>query len=429
MDRETEKPRGKRQNQGRAKNASTKHDQGIVLRWHVQGGDPKKKRPGQREGRAFFLAFNPIEGWSVGGYLGAGEREEEIIPFLRWIREMIDVDPEYITIDFDDAWESSVKIVFPDATIIICTFHAVQLLTRGMLKEFNRLQKENNTVFIKECGLARKASIAIDKGKFLASNFHFSQQFCATWLAFYQKISAFDEVNTALSFTKLLSTIRGKMKTWHPEAAALFEQKIMAKLPKQGITPKSMKYIKNELKQKWRAVLREFRDDRKKKMHEFAEAKYLLLKKPKNMAGWETEHLDTFLRNNTWAIPYRNTILQFYTLIDDPPSESPALDFLDTLVRPDSHDMLKSAVNTLKEKKDYIFNFVKAWKMHPKWKNIRAFKTNPEPKMKGIKNVSRVQYGFRSDESTRYKLEKYLNCPVMISQTVLNENYRDMTLN
>nr|MDO8083732.1 hypothetical protein [Candidatus Sigynarchaeum springense]MDO8087067.1 hypothetical protein [Candidatus Sigynarchaeum springense]MDO8087256.1 hypothetical protein [Candidatus Sigynarchaeum springense]MDO8088281.1 hypothetical protein [Candidatus Sigynarchaeum springense]MDO8088421.1 hypothetical protein [Candidatus Sigynarchaeum springense] len=73
-------------------------------------------------------------------------------------------------------------------------------------------------------------------------------------------------------------------------------------------------------------------------------------------------------------------------------------------------------------KKEYVFNFVKAWKAHPKWKSIRAFKVSPEPTMKKINAISRTQYGFRLDESARYKLEQHLKCPVMVSQSVLKDN-------
>lgn len=100
--------------------------------------------------------------------MGIGERKEEAIPFLTWIKSLLGKDPEYIPFDFDDTWEISVKIVFPDSSIIICTFHATQLLTRGLLKEFNRLQKENNTAFIKECGMVRKISLTIDHGETMA---------------------------------------------------------------------------------------------------------------------------------------------------------------------------------------------------------------------------------------------------------------------
>jgi hypothetical protein len=357
--------------------------------------------------------------------LGIGERKEEAIPFLTWIKSLLGKDPEYITFDFDDTWEISVKIVFPDSTIIICTFHATQLLTRGLLKEFNRLQKENNTAFIKGCGMARKISLAIDHGEAVAATPVFTQGFCARWMAFYKEIVVLCTLDEAGSFSDSYTALLVAIKSWDPAVAAIFEKNLASKLPKQGFTTKGMKNFKSELKKKWRAILRDNRGEREEKKHEFAKVKYLLLKKPKNLEQWETEQLATFLRDNTWAKPYRDMLLQFYTMLDDPPSDNPSLDFLDGLVRKESHEDLKSAVNTLKAKKEYVFNFVKAWKAHPKWKKIRAFKVNPESTMKKVNTLSRVQYGFRLDESARYKIEQYLKCPVMVSQSVLKDREED----
>nr|MDO8087048.1 hypothetical protein [Candidatus Sigynarchaeum springense] len=354
--------------------------------------------------------------------MGVGERKEEAIPFLTWIKGLLGKDPEYVTFDFDDTWELSVKIVFPDSIIIICTFHVTQLLTRGLLKEFNRLQKENNTSFIKECTIARKISLAIDHGETMAAMPVFKQFFCAEWFKFYNHIVAICTLDDAGSFTNSYMALLVAMKSWNPTAAALFEKNLAPKWPKQGFTMKGMKNFKSELKKKWRVVLRDIRGDREEKKHEFAKVKYLLLKKPVNLEQWETELLIPFLRDNTWARSYRDTLLQFYTMLDDPPSENPSLEFLDKLVCKESHKDLKSAVNTLKAKKEYVFNFVKAWKAHPKWKSIRAFKVSPEPTMKKINAISRTQYGFRLDESARYKLEQHLKCPVMVSQSVLKDN-------
>ena len=233
-------------------------------------------------------------------------------------------------------------------------------------------------------------------------------------------------LDDAGSFSDSYTTLFIVIKSWNPTVAAIFEKNLASKLPKQGFTTKNMENFKFEVRKKWRAVLRDIRGDREEKKHEFAKVKYLLLKKPKKLEQWATEQLTTFLRDNPWAKPYRDTLLQFYAILEDPPSDNPSLDFLDKLVSKESHKDLKSAVNTLKAKKEYVFNFVKAWKAHPKWKKIRAFKVNPEPTLKKVNTLSRVQYGFRLDESARYKIEQNLICPVMISQSALKVKEGDI---
>jgi hypothetical protein len=182
-----------------------------------------------------------------------------------------------------------------------------------------------------------------------------------------------------------------------------------------------MKYFKARMRTKWRGILRDRRGTQEEQKHAFAETKYLLLKKPENMKEWEVEKLSTFLKENTWAEQYRMTLLQFYKLFDDSSCEDPSLDFLDAIVNKDSCDELKNAVATLKAKKKHVFNYIKALKKHPEWKSFPSFKLNPEPYMKRANDLKRVQYGLRSDENAAYKLAQFLRCPVMQSQSVLND--------
>jgi hypothetical protein len=330
--------------------------------------------------------------------------------------------------DFDDTWFVAVMVVFPNAMIIICTFHAIQLLTRGLLKELNHLQRKMNTIFIKECGIVRKASIALEKEKTMAALPVLTQDFIVQWWYFYQEIHAISRSGDARSFTSKYSALLTSIQAWDPAVADKCKQELCSRISSSGFNKRNMKYFKAALKTKWRGVLRDFREAREEKKQEFADAKYLLLKKPKNLAKWETEKLDTFLKNNAWARTYRTTLLQFYQLFDDSSSENPSLDFLDAIVNKESRDELKSAVETLKGKKQYIFNYVKALKMHPAWKEFPGFKSNPEPFMKRVNDLSRGQYGLRSDENAAYKLDQFLGCPVMQSQSVLNDKGGDTSI-
>jgi hypothetical protein len=66
--------------------------------------------------------------------------------------------------------------------------------------------------------------------------------------------------------------------------------------------------------------------------------------------------------------------------------------------------------------------------MHPEWKDHPGFKSNPEPYMKRVNDLSRAQYGLRSDENAAYKLAQFLGCPVMQSQSVLNDIRGDTSI-
>ena len=354
--------------------------------------------------------------------MGVGERGDETTLFLTWLRDVLGLHPKYITIDFDDAWDVGVKAVFPNAIILRCTFHVVQLLTRGLVKEFNRLQKELNGNFIKECNEVRRISLAAEKGADIATKKPLAQDFCKRWLAFSQEIHQLQQECEPRAFTVSLDTTLTQIRAWNAEAFKLFQTKLDEKMPKGDFTIKGLAWFKPELGKKWRSMLTEIRQKREEKKSEFASTKYLLMKKPRNMEKWEEKELRAFLKENPWARPYRETIRRFYNLLDNPPDTTPSLDFLDNILHEDSHDYLKSAINTLKEKREQVFNFVKALKVHPKWKDSLMFKMNPEPTMKRINDLARVQYGLRSDNMASYKLEQYLKCPIFISPAVLADN-------
>ncbi len=354
--------------------------------------------------------------------MGIGERGDEATIFLTWLRDVLGLHPKYITIDFDDAWDVSIEAVFPDATILRCTFHVVQLLTRGLIKEFNRLQRELNGNFIKECNEARRLSLAAESGEGVTIKKPLAQDFCKRWLDFSQEILTLQQESEPHSFTVSLEAVLARIRAWNADAFERYTTKLDAKMPKGGFTAKGLVWFKPELGKRWRSMLTEIRQDWEEKKSEFANVKYLLMKKPKNLEKWEGRELRAFLKENPWVRPYRETIRRFYNLLDNPPDTTPSLDFLDNILHEDSHDWLKSAINTLKEKREQVFNFVKALKVHPKWKDTPMFKVNPEPTMKRINDLARAQYGLRSDGMASYKFEQYLKCPILISPAVLAEN-------
>ncbi len=375
-----------------------------------------------------MLAFDPFKRRAVGGILAAGEREGEISIFLAWLKTRLCRAPAYATVDFDDAWEAPLKAAFPGITILICTFHAVQLLTRGLLKEYNRLQRENNTAFIKQCAVARKWSAQRDKRAGVAPP-GLSDPFCRRWVTLYARILKACVGRDPAKFEGEYRALLRAMRRWDPVVTAQYETLLAPKFPKGEITRKGLVRLKADVRIKWRTILRDARFEREETKRQFAETKYLLLKRPENMSEWETKQVSAFLRTNAWAMVPRETLLRYYSLLDDPTGKDTSLDFLDALVAPESHDWLRSAVATLKAKRDNIFNFVKVWQAHPAWRGIRGFKVNPEHVMKKVNAIARAQYSFRSDESARFRLERALNCPVIISETILSERGGDQVNN
>ena len=377
-----------------------------------------------------MLAFNPIKGEPVGGSISAGERVEEIVPFLKWVKDILGgKDPEFVTIDFKEAWEVAVKLVFPHASIIICTFHATQLLTRGLLKEFNRLQRERNSTFIRECGAARAWALQCERGAEKAPPPTLTHPFCLGWAKFHAQIRLKFTGTGPETFAQAYRDFLASLKAWDAGTAARYEVDLAPKVPKRGFTAKGAACFQGEMEKKWRGILLDARQEREAKKRELASAKFLLLKRQENLSAKDAERLGKFLQANEWARVPRETLLRFYALLGDPEGKDTSLDFLDALVLLETHNWLKSAVGTLKAKKEYVFNFTQAWQAHPQWKDIRALKVNPEHVMKKVNAVARAQYGFRSAKSARFKLERALHCPVIISPQLPSETGNDLVLN
>lgn len=161
-----------------------------------------------------------------------------------------------------------------------------------------------NTIFIKECGIVRKASLALGKSQPVKPLPVLTQEFCVKWFDFYQEIIVVCSASDALSFMSGYHALIARMRAWNQAIASKFEQELDANLSSFGINKKNMEKLKKTLKTKWRSVLRDAREAREEKKRELADAKYLLLKKPVNLAKWENEKLDTFLKDNAWARTY-----------------------------------------------------------------------------------------------------------------------------
>jgi hypothetical protein len=153
----------------------------------------------------------------------------------------------------------------------------------------------------------------------------------------------------------------------------------------------------------------------------FARIKHILLKKPKNVMPWELEKMEDFFTTNAWARGVREVMVQFYTLLDDPLDKERSFSFLDALITEDCHERLKSAVETLKEKQEYVFNYLDAWSSKRAWNGIKSIKVNTEFINNRINSIMRTQFGFRSDENARYRIEQYLGCPIIYSRSFYKE--------
>lgn len=329
-------------------------------------------------------------------------------------------DPYFCTVDFKDAWAAAIRFVFPFALIIICHFHVVQLVVKALLSEFERLKQVKFSSIISECKNARKISLFKEKGEPVPDNPKFAHRFVSGWFQFQERIFNVCEAKKPAVFTTELEALFLTIQSWNQDIKEKFALSLETKKPKRGFTMKSMKYFKEELNKKWRGVLRSYRQVKEEEKHQFHHSKYLLLKKPCNLTSWEEETLGTYIKSNPWTLPYRAAIVRFYWALDDPWRYGTSLKFLRRIIMADSHPSLETALNTLDERHEEIFNFMRVVERYPELASKPGFRVNPEPSMRKVNNMARVQFGLRSDTSAVLRLGQLFGCPIMLSKTILD---------
>jgi len=70
----------------------------------------------------------------LAGALITGEKEEEVVFLLKELKQWLPKQVSFMTIDFSPHFQAGVDEIFLDAPLQKCVFHAIQLLTRGLLK-------------------------------------------------------------------------------------------------------------------------------------------------------------------------------------------------------------------------------------------------------------------------------------------------------
>jgi len=320
-----------------------------------------------------------------------GENEDEIVEFLIWFRNHVRKQPLYFKLDFKPGLDDAILRVFPKVKIIACTFHAVKLLVGGLAKELNRLQGVKHGIFIKECKKARKMSLKLDKGKKVDNNVVLTHETCRQWYKFYLQILGVCKEKDTVAFEMKYISIVGSIIEWNGIIGCKLKESLPIKAGKGEFTKRSITGVKKALKTKWRAILLDLRK--------------------------EMEEKNEFFTANAWPQEIRKIVIQFYELLDDPSGKAQSFSFLDALITVDCHEQLRSSIETLNTKHEYIFNYLDAWKYKRAWNDIKSIKVNAEFINKQINSIMRMQFGFRSDESARYRLEQFLKFLIIYSRS------------
>jgi len=374
-----------------------------------------------------LLATDSLHNKPIAGALVSSESQSETTFFLQTLKEWLPKPVKFMTIDFSSRIESGVKAVFPEVSIQKCIFHAIQLLLRGLIKEFTRVKNERYLGHIKEWNHLRRISISLEKNE--RSEPKLDLQFKDTtyaWKIYHDLKTCIikkspREIERKLSLYLLTPTFRN----WKGNLTFLHKYEDIFIKTKFKFSENSMKYVIPKIYKAWRGAIRELRLELETIKSQFNKIKYLILMNPKNMKPYHRKKLKKYLKIFPWLRSYRKIIVKFYYQFHLPLEKRSSFSFLTQLLSENSHPWLKSAISTLIENQEQIFQFKQIYVSNPKIKNVKSIKVVNEPINKALHQLFQTQNGMRTLENIRMRVSHRLKCPIFISpDTIERFNYQ-----
>jgi len=361
-----------------------------------------------------LLATDNITRRNLACYLGRGENEPEITAFLIILRDDLALNPAFIIVDYKPAWELALQKIFPNAIIIRCGFHTVQLVNRGILKELNQISRRRFKAVIKETRkLYQAIKQQIQQGE--AIDFKCKNTIVSQFHYFYNLVAELFKTEQLNRFETCLSVTFEKLVQHGTSFSKQLREELLDRLPKKGLTEKNLKYYRQKVKGALSLVIRQFRRQVEQEYKAFNKVKFVLFKRPENLSSYESEFLAKYLKQYSEFCKYRNLSMRISNIYHDPPDKLTPSIIEDIELWVGAHSELEHAIKTLKKNVEKIFNFLPLYSKKKYKKYAKISRVSPEPQMRKIKDLYRKKFGFRTIETTQLLLENQLNCPVFVN--------------
>jgi hypothetical protein len=352
-----------------------------------------------------------------------GENEEETTYLLKELKKWLPSGVNFMTIDFSARIEAGVNEVFPNVLVQKCVFHAIQLLTRGLIKEFTKIKKEHLLNHIEEWKTLRRYTLSLEKDDPIAnlSPFQFNDVELAKEI--YTKLRNCFLFTTPKQIEQALHSFfsTSLFNNWEGKQVFMSKYKDIFVKKKLKYSEKGTKYIIPKIYKGFRAAIRELRKALEETKSQFNKIKYLVLMNPVNMKPYHQSKLRKYLKIFPWLRSYRKVLVKFYYQFRLPPKKRVPLSFLTNLITDTSHSWLKSAIETLIENEENVFRFQHFPENFPKVKFSKSIKVVNESVNKLVNQLYQTQCGMRTLENIRMRVSNRLNCPIIISPTLLEK--------
>ncbi len=328
-----------------------------------------------------------------------------------------------MTIDFSTRLESGVNEVFPNMIVQKCVFHAIQLLTRGLKKEFTKIKKEHLLDHIDEWISLRRRTFSLEKSEQTTDVSPFKFYDVELAWEIYAQLRECLSRNDPRQIERKLQTFFSSSQFIKWYGKHVFLSKYDDVFSKRNLTYsiKGIEYIVPQIYKAFRAAIRELRKELEDLKSHFNKIKYLVLMNPSNMELYHRRKLRKYLKEFPWLRSYRQLLVRFYYQFRLPPDKRSPLSFLSRLITDTSHPRLKSAVQTLIDNEESVFRFQRVPELFPKIKPSKSIKVVNESCNKLLNKLYRTQCGMRTIKNIRMRISNLLKCPIIISPNLLEK--------
>lgn len=328
-----------------------------------------------------------------------------------------------MTIDFSARLESGVNAVFPNMIVQKCVFHAIQLLTRGLRKEFTKTKKEHLLDHIEEWKILGRYTLSLEKGEQTVdiSPFKFYDVKLA-WRIYAQLRGCLSRNDPRQIERELQSFFSSSpFSKWNGKHVFLSKYDDIFSKRNFKYSIKGIEYIVPKIYKAFRAAIRELRKELEDSKSHFNKVTFLILMNPINMELYHRKKLRKYLKEFPWLRSYRQLLVRFYYQFRLPPDKRSPLSFLSRMITDTSHPRLKSAVQTLIDNEESVFRFQRVPELFPKIKPSKSIKVVNESCNKLVNKLYRTQCGMRTIKNIRMRVSNLLKCPVIISPNLLEK--------
>jgi hypothetical protein len=285
----------------------------VYIRNHKKKLSQNGKNKTKVDKKGLLLARDPVNKKDLAGAVVKKEDEIDTAFFLEALIEWLKpYNINYITIDFSERLEAGAKHFFTDEQILKGTFHASQLLTKGITKELIRLKDKMYTNKIREFLYIREFSLNLEEEKAMMKNitFQYSEPKIA-WEIYLELREIFSANDLRKIEVDLRVFLDGtKINQW--KGGQVFKDRCKQFFPKRGLTQKGVTHFKRSVYRAWRGVIRGFRREIEKHKSGFNDARFIVLKNPITMKAHEKRKLRKSLKQFPWLRPIRQILVKYY---------------------------------------------------------------------------------------------------------------------